>query len=201
MRIVSIESVKSKKNKITLDDRRTLYLYDSEIKKLNLVEDMNIDNDLYSVIFEDYLVARAKKKALAILEKAMNTKCQLRDKLKRNDYNEDVINIVMGFLEEYNLINDYDYAKAYINSYSNKKSVRVLEFDLEVKGVDRNIIKELIGELDTEDIEIRNIEKFVSRYRDAEGNILQEKRNKLKSSLYRKGYKVDNIKRVIDDIY
>ncbi len=201
MRIISIEPLNKKKNKVTLDDRSSFYLYDSEIKKLNLSEDMDIDKKLYNVIFEEYLFARAKKKALAILEKSMNTRKQLRDKLKRSDYNEDVINKVLVLLEEYNLINDYDYAKAYISSYKSKKSVRVLEFDLEVKGVDRNIIKELISELDTEDMELKNIEKFVKRHRDAEGNIPEEKRSKLMTSLYRKGYKVDNIKKVIDDIY
>jgi hypothetical protein len=96
---------------------------------------------------------------------------------------------------------DYDYAKAYISSYKNKKSVRVLEFDLELKGFDRNIIKELISELDVDDVELKNIEKFVQRHRDTEGNVPEEKRRKLMTALYRKGYKVDNIKKIIDDIY
>lgn len=201
MRIISIEPLNKKKNKIILDDRSSFCLYDSEIKKLNLSEDMDINVQLYNVIFEEFLFARAKKKALAILEKSMNTRKQLKDKLKRNDYNEDVINKVIALLEEYNLVNDYDYAKAYISSYKNKKSVRVLEFDLEVKGVDRNIIKELISELDVDDVELKNIEKFVQRHRDTEGNVPEEKRSKLMTALYRKGYKVDNIKKIIDDIY
>lgn len=201
MKIISIEPLKSKKNKITLEDRSTFCLYDSEIKKLNLEEDMDIDKELYDTIFNDFLYARAKKKALAILERAINTKKQLREKLKRNDFNDNVIDKVMDLLEEYNLINDYEYAKAYINTYSSKKSVRVLEFDLEVKGVDRNIIKELINEIDVEVVELMNIEKFVSKYRDAEGNIPYEKRSKIMTSLYRKGYKNENIKKVLDDVY
>ena len=202
MKILSIEpnsSKKNKKNKITLDNDTFFYLYDSELKKLDLHEESEIDSVLYNVIFEEYLFARAKKKALAILDKTMSSKEQIRTKLRRNDFGDDVIDKVIELLEEYNLLNDYEYTRAYISSYQNKKSLRELKFELQKRGIDRDIIEELISNIDSSEIEIANIEKIVRKYRDANGNIPIEKRQKVMASLYRKGYDKNNILKVIEN--
>lgn len=201
MKIISIEpnsNKKNKKNKILLDNDTFFYLYDSEIKKLDLHEKNEIDPVLYNVIFEEYLFARAKKKALAILDKTMSSKEQIRTKLRRNDFCDEVIDKVISLLEEYNLLNDYEYAKAYISSYQNKKSIRELKFELQKRGIDRDIIEELVSNIDSSEMEIANIEKTVRKYRDSEGNIPIEKRQKIMASLYRKGYDKNNILRVLD---
>lgn len=201
MKIISIEpnsNKKNKKNKILLDNDTFFYLYDSEIKKLDLHEKNEIDPVLYNVIFEEYLFARAKKKALAILDKTMSSKEQIRTKLRRNDFCDEVIDKVISLLEEYNLLNDYEYAKAYISSYQNKKSIRELKFELQKRGIDRDIIEELVSNIDSSEMEIANIEKIVRKYRDSEGNIPIEKRQKIMASLYRKGYDKNNIIRVLD---
>lgn len=201
MKIISIEpnsNKKNKKNKILLDNDTFFYLYDSEIKKLDLHEKNEIDPVLYNVIFEEYLFARAKKKALAILDKTMSSKEQIRTKLRRNDFCDEVIDKVISLLEEYNLLNDYEYAKAYISSYQNKKSIRELKFELQKRGIDRDIIEELVSNIDFSEMEIANIEKTVRKYRDSEGNIPIEKRQKIMASLYRKGYDKNNILRVLD---
>ena len=201
MKILSIEPNKNKrnkKNKIILDNDTFFYLYDSEIKKLNLNEESEIDAVLYDTIFEEYLFARAKKKALAILDKTMSSKEQIRTKLRRNDFCDEVIDKVISLLEEYNLLNDYEYAKAYISSYQNKKSIRELKFELQKRGIDRDIIEELVSNIDSSEMEIAKIEKIVRKYRDSEGNIPIEKRQKIMASLYRKGYDKNNILRVLD---
>ena len=198
MKIISIEPNSNKKNKILLDNDTFFYLYDSEIKKFDLHEKNEIDPVLYNVIFEEYLFARAKKKALAILDKTMSSKEQIRTKLRRNDFCDEVIDKVISLLEEYNLLNDYEYAKAYISSYQNKKSIRELKFELQKRGIDRDIIEELVSNIDSSEMEIANIEKIVRKYRDSEGNIPIEKRQKIMASLYRKGYDKNNILRVLD---
>ena len=128
----------------------------------------------------------------------MSSKEQIRTKLRRNDFGDDVINKVIELLEEYNLINDYEYARAYIVSYQNKKSVRELKFELQKRGIDRDIMEELLSNLDSSEIEIANIEKIVRKYRDADGKIPVEKRQKVMASLYRKGYDKNNILKVLE---
>ena len=107
MRVINIEKLKNRKNKVILDNGEILYLYNSEIIKLGLDIDSNIDDDLYEVIIRDYIFARAKKKALAILERSMNSVYQIRTKLKRADYSDKVIDDVIHFLEYYNFVDDY----------------------------------------------------------------------------------------------
>lgn len=201
MIIISIEPQKSKKNKVTLDNDKYFYLYDSELKKLDLHENDEIDDVLYDTIFEEFLFARAKKKALAILDKTISSKEQLRTKLRRNDFTDEVIEKVITLLVEYNLLNDLDYAKSYIASYKNKKSIRELKFELQKRGISKDIINDLIETIDDRELEVSNIEKVVRKYRDGEGNIPPEKRQKVMASLYRKGYAKDNILKVLGDIY
>ena len=64
------------------------------------------------------------------------------------------------------------------------------------------IIDKIIYDLKYTDLsflEIANIEKIVRKYRDSEGNIPIEKRQKIMASLYRKGYDKNNILRVLDN--
>lgn len=201
MIIISIEPQKSKKNKITLDNDKYFYLYDSEIKKLDLHENDEIDDVLYDTIFEEFLFARAKKKALAILDKTISSKEQLRTKLRRNDFGDDVIDKVINLLVEYNLLNDVDYAKSYIASFKNKKSIRELKYELQKRGISKEIITSIIEDIDDKELEVANIEKAIRKYRDSEGNIPVEKRQKIMASLYRKGYAKDNIMKVLGEIY
>ena len=77
--------------------------------------------------------------------------------------------------------------------------MRELKVELQKRGIDREIIDELLSEIDSSELEIANIEKIVRKYRDSEGNIPIEKRQKIMDSLYRKGYDKNNILRVLDN--
>ncbi|MBE5935666.1 MAG: regulatory protein RecX [Lachnospiraceae bacterium] len=200
MIITEIEKLKNRKNKVILDNGETIYLYNSELRKLGLDIDSNITEEMYELIMSEYIFARAKKKALAILERSINSKHQLRTKLKRADYNDNIIDKVMGFLEEYNFVDDYMYSKIYIEANSSRKSKLELKMELKKRGIDNDIIQSIFEEMsdDSEELAVR---KFVRKYQDADGNIPDEKRMKALSALYRKGFNKDIIRKVIDVDY
>ena len=72
---------------------------------------------------------------------------------------------------------------------------------MQKRGISKDIIEILMTDMDNTDIEIANIEKIIRKYRDGEGNIPKEKKQKIMASLYRKGYSMDNILKVLGDIY
>jgi regulatory protein len=200
MIIVEIEKLKNRKNKVIMDTGDILYLYNSELKKLGLDIDSDISDDFYELIMREYIFARAKKKALAILERSINSKHQVRTKLKRADYNDYVIDKVIEFLEEYKFVDDYLYAKIYFEANSSRKRSLELKMELKKRGIDNDIIQTVFEEIsdDSEELAVR---KFIRKYQDAEGNIPEEKKIKALSALYRKGFNKDIIRRVIDTDY
>ena len=200
MRVINIEKLKNRKNKVILDNGEILYLYNSEIIKLGLDIDSNIDDDLYEVIIRDYIFARAKKKALAILERSMNSVYQIRTKLKRADYSDKVIDDVIHFLEYYNFVDDYLYGKMYIESNRARKSTMELKMELKKRGIDSSIVKELLDHTDDE-YELQAIKKYIKKYQNADGSIPEEKKIKALSALYRKGFSKNLINKVIDVDY
>ena len=197
MIIIDIEQLKNRKNKVILDNGEVLYLYNSELKKLGLDIDSSISDEFYELIIRDYIFARAKKKALAILERAINSKHQVRTKLRRADYTEQVIDKVMEFLEEYNFVDDYVYSKVYIEANCNRKSKLELKMELKKRGIDNDIIQTIFEEL-SDDSEENAVRKFIRKYQDAQGNIPEDKKMKALSALYRKGFDRDVIRKVID---
>ena len=91
---------------VYLDNDIDFLLYKSEVRKLNLEESVNIEETQYQIII-DILYKRARERALYILDDAYKTKKQIVDKLKAGCYPEFIIDRVIEYLTEYDLINDY----------------------------------------------------------------------------------------------
>ena len=117
----------------------------------------------------------------------------------KQEYNDTMINRVIDFLMEYNLINDEQYAIDYYNYMKSKKSYKQIIFDLQKKGIDKVYLDEYIREqsIDTNLSEEEQIETLISKYRDEMGNIPDDKKNKIASKLYRKGYKSNLIYKIL----
>ena len=87
-------------------------------------------------------------------------------------------------LKEHNYLNDRDFAVSFINCHKSWGS-RKLEYNLLMKGVDRNIIRELLE--DNQDDEIEEIKKLWIKMGD------KEERKKIES-LMRKGFQYSAIR-------
>ena len=74
-------------------------------------------NSIYEVLYK-----RARERALYMLDDSYKTKKQIVDKLVLGKYPENIINKVIEYLEEYDMINDFRYAMLYIEYKSESKS-------------------------------------------------------------------------------
>ena len=72
--------------------------------------------------------------ALTLLSYRMRSRGEITERLVRKGYCRDEIDITITRLKELSLINDREYAEAWVRSYPNK-SKRVLLHDLHAKGV------------------------------------------------------------------
>ena len=89
---------------------------------------------------------RARNYVYWLISKQSRTKKEILDKLKRKEYEEDVISVVVKEAEENGLINDKRYAFAYaldrMNFYKSGKNL--VRMKLVQKGVEKSLIDKAI---------------------------------------------------------
>ena len=139
--------------KIYINNDFAFVLYKGEISKYGLKEGQEIPSNTYSVIMNK-LFDRGKERALYMLDKSYKTKRYVIDKLKAGLYPESIIDKVVSFLEEINLINDLRYAEMYIDYKRGSKSKKQIVQDLYVKGVDKKLIDQAFEESDFTDFDV-----------------------------------------------
>lgn len=134
--------------------------------------------------------------ALKYLYRIPKTEQDLKIKLMQQGFTEAQIGDTMIYLKSKKYIDDRQYAQLYVNSELVKKGkpVYVIRQKLYQKGVDKHLIQEVLTQYEQdigEGIEQR-IKSEITKYkkRGFEGfDIIQR--------LLRKGYKVDQIKKVV----
>ncbi len=182
--------------KIYINNDFAFVLYKGEISKYGLKEGQEIPSNTYSVIMNK-LFDRGKERALYMLDKSYKTKRYVMDKLKAGLYPERIIDKVVSFLEDINLINDLRYAEMYIDYKRGSKSKKQIVQDLYVKGVDKKLIDQAFEESDFSDTESlkKYIEKRKNKYDLSDRKDIQ----KFYSYLVSKGYSYGDVKDALRD--
>ena len=144
------------------------------------------DEELHELI-ETSKYNRAKEKALYLIEYRSRTKKELFDKLVVL-FGESAAERAVERLEELGLINDEKYAREYAEVLLDRKgfSRQRAAFELIKKGIDKDIIEEILDELETDPVEqIRKLleTKFARRLSNEKD--LAKTVNSLKAMGYR----------------
>ena len=137
---------KNNKYKIYSGDNYLFSLYEKELAKFCISEGVLIEDDKIDYISKDIINKRAKERALYLLESKPYTEYMLRKKLVLCGYTEAVIDQVIDFLNIYNYIDDIEYSSMYIRTYADKKSKKQIIKALLSKGININVVKDLIEE-------------------------------------------------------
>ena len=154
-----------KKCRIIIDDDIVVQLYKGEVRKLGIKADSQFSNESYNEMYNN-LNKRARERSLFLLKDMDKTEKQIRDKLKLGDYPEDIINNAIEFLKKYGYVDDIRYAKLYISSKQNSKSIKQIELELYKKGVNKENVSKVLLEMDLSNEEALNklIEKIIKKY-------------------------------------
>lgn len=200
MYIVKVETVNTKKSRITFDNGIECICFRSEIRKFALEEGEEIGQAEYEELMNDYIGKRAKKKAMDLLIRSDKTEKELRDKLKRECFPEDIIEDTIAYLHSYHYINEENYLETYIQYRGKGKSRICLKQELKRKGFESEIIEQYLDEYYNEREELHQL---VKKKMSGVGELTQKKKEMLCMQLYRKGFSVSDIRKEIDsyDIY
>ena len=200
MLITDIAEYTRSKYKIYIDDVFAFVLYKGEIHKLGLEKGKKIKDETLELIQNEILPKRAKLRAMNLLQKRPYTEYEMRDKLSKNLYDNEVIDIAIDYLKSFGYIDDKAYVTQYIDTYTEQRSVKTIINKLMQKGIDKRLIYEVIeekrenDELGDEDAMIKKI--LQKRGFDPDTADIKEIA-KTARFLYSKGFESSAISRVM----
>lgn len=200
MIVTKIEEMDKKRSRVFIDGEFAFVLYKGELRLYKIREQQLITDADYQVIKNEILPKRAKLRCMNLLKARAYTEKQLRDKLYQGEYTADVIDEALDYVKSFGYIDDKQYAEDFIMYNVEKKSRRRMEQDLFAKGIDKHIVREIFERLQEEeegpDEEALAKELLRKKNYDPQTATNKEKQ-KLSAFLYRKGFNMDTIRRVL----
>ena len=122
---------------------------------------------------------------------------QLREKLTRNEYPADIVETAISYVKSFGYINDYEYARSFIESRKERKSRREIYMQLAGKGVSRELIDEAFEESYEREDSTEAIRRLLEKKHYDRENTTPEEKKKIMAYLVRKGFGYDDIRRTM----
>ena len=203
MRIIRVAKKDEKNVIIYFDNEEKLFLTYAIFLKNGLKKNDEISESRFSLLIEENQKYHLKQKAFQLLGRRHHSSFELKVKLKQKGYNENIIVEIINDLKTNGYLNDYEFALLFSdenikNKFWGKKKV---EAELFKRGIDRNIISQVIDEKFPSNGEINNAVELGKKKLKSllTRKIEKEKvRTKLYSFLISKGYDYEICKRVIE---
>lgn len=129
----------------------------------------------------------AKQKAIKYIGISKKTEYEVKQKLIRLGYNQDIIDMVISYLLNIGYVNDYDYVEAYLRQ--NERFLKYSIFEIEQKLLQKGIKKDII---EVKKYILKDIEydkKLLEKILETKCKDMDEL--KKKQYLYRRGLKFD----------
>ena len=138
MRIVEIVPVTKTKYRVVTDEQLAFMLYKGELSRYRLKENGELSAEIFQEIFREILVKRAKLRAMHLLT-------------RKGEYTPQAVKIAMDYVRSYHYLDDERYVARYLSAYQGRKSRRQMQFELERKGIPREMIQRRQEAMDDEE--------------------------------------------------
>jgi regulatory protein len=202
-RITKIESQKKnpKRRSIFLDGEFAFGLDEEVLYKYGLKIGEELDQKKIDQILESEVKKESKDAALKFLSYRMRSEKEVRDKLRKKEFAQDIIDEVIGDLKRVNLLDDYEFTSAWIRDrISNKpRGKTLLKQELWKKGIKDETIEKVLKEYFEDEEEELNLaknllEKRKKRYENLDKNIAKRR---MMSFLLRRGFSYEIVKQAL----
>ena len=195
MEITDIAPLDKKRRKVYIDGQYAFPLYMSELRKYNIEAGAVLEENIYDDICS-LLMRRVRERILYLITDYDRSEQNIRQKISMAGYRGSFVDDAIDSLKEYGYIDDLRFARYYAESMRDTKgrSAFAISRSLYEKGISRDVIDTVMGELDID--EDAQILKALSSKGYNEENIRQiddKERQKLISSHMRKGFSYDLI--------
>lgn len=181
---------------ITLDYRTVL---DNGLRKND-----SIDEIFFERLVSESIFLKTKDSAIRLLGRRHHSTSELRIKLIQKKFPKDIIEKVLADLTDKALLNDEQFAIAYLEERSVKKKIGLnkLKAELFKKGIERKIIDNVLLSVDPElsyeqALELAKRKNLVLLRKEIDKKKLK---SKIFSFLSSRGYESDIIRKVLNNI-
>lgn len=200
--VTEIKEINKKKKKIYINYEPAFALYNAELRKYSIVKDHMVAEQDYDVIMKEILPKRAKLRSMNLLKSRDMTEMELTRKLRDGIYPDEIIQIAIDYLKGYGYINDQRYVENYLFTHAGQKSKMQIQQKLMQKGINRELLSIAFDEYyqNDENSEKELIKKLISKRKVNILDINRQGKAKLFGYLTRKGFRIDTINSVINEI-
>lgn len=153
---------------------------------------------------EKELLLKGKKRALHLLERKDYSRKELTDRLKKDGYEEDLVEQIIAYMDRFHYLDDSRMAGSFIRARKEYKSKKELEFLLKQKGISEEEIELALEEnyrneegISQEEVAIgKSLRKFHVN-EELLSEMSYEEKQKVAAKLYRKGFASDKIRKML----
>lgn len=204
IRITEIKKKEGKKEEfiLVLSEGTEIRLLPETYFRSDLTEGSEWDIEYLKELEDNDLLARSKNEILGMLDYRMRTTSEVREKLLKMGYREEIAEKAIDEIKSYGYLDDEKYTNMYIKEkvrFSGKN--RILN-DLRKKGLDRNITDEIFSTSFRDDEKESCMESARKKYRQLKGRSdnTSDIRNRLFRFLISRGYEYDLIRDVYSEL-
>ena len=197
---ITVQKKNNNMRSVFVDNKYCLSLEDIDVYKIKIKIGDSITNEQIDEYKNKYEYSKARDRAINFVSYKKRTVKEVRFKLDRYGYNDEIIDMVIEKLNELNYLDDSDYTKSFIKEKTKLKPCgkMLLKYELKNKGISEKIIETNLIELDIDEYKIaldlaerkcRNIKVFE-----------QKEKQKIYSFLQRRGFSNSIIIDVINNL-
>ncbi len=146
MIITEILPLGAKKSKVLTDEDFAFSLYRGEVKKMELEVGRELTADFLRTELYPLLIRRSRERLLYLLKQRDYTEAELKRKFREGFYPEEIAELALDYGRKLHYVDDRRVAETYIRTRSGEKSARYLKTALLNRGVDKELIEELLEE-------------------------------------------------------
>ncbi|MEE0751295.1 regulatory protein RecX [Frisingicoccus sp.] len=136
MRITYVEKTGRKKVRVTMDDGESFVVSERDWESFGGKAGEDLEDELILKLYREYMLPRAKFRALNLLKVRDRSRQELAQRLKMDGYPESIIKDTMAYVDSYHYLDDARFARNYVDYRGSRKSRRELEYELKMKGID-----------------------------------------------------------------
>lgn len=148
--ISRIERQKKRAERISIfiDDEFAFGLSEEACLKFSLFPGRELTTEDISMVREWDEAYQARQTGMRYVERRRRSSMEVRKKLREKEFAEESIDSALDFLSEYGLIDDREFARAWIHDQLLRKKVGrgKIRSELASKGIDKNTIAEVLAD-------------------------------------------------------
>lgn len=182
---------------IYIDEKYAFSFSENELLTLSLRVGQEFNADELEKLKKTAIEDKAYTRSLDLLARRQRSEWEIRDYLKRKDYDQAVIEKIVNRLSKVGYIDDVKFATAWVDSRRLLKSTskRKLQMELRQKRIADDIITQILADDQTDERAVLKDlvakKRSQSRYQDDQ---------KLMAYLMRQGFNYDDVKDVINEL-